>query len=458
MSNLWEINWSEGLFLRPQHLQVFARQLRGLVTETWRQTQPFLWGLAAIDIAQDQLEAFTFSVRRFEAILKDGTRLHLPSNLRLDPRDFKEALNAAPDGRLQVWVGVPVLREGEPNTAGAAAGAKEQELRYRVDTIEAADENLGGAAQLLEVRKHNGRVFFGSESREGHECVPVALIQRAGYGSNQPVLSREFIPPVVEVSAWPALAKLAESVLHRVEAKHQYLRAEVAEGRIVLDATGSGGWQPIFKLQIVGSFLHVLRQLIGATGVHPFQVYLEFSRLAGELGIFEEEGADSVKVPLYDHDRLGECFNELVFTLERLLERILAGRFIRVDFQVEGELLLARLRPEWVGREGEIYLNIESDLDDRAVLGRIETAKIGASADLPILKQRRLFGLDIELLKRTPGGLPARENLHYFAIAKDGPYWESVARSLEVAVSGGIDARLKFSLYIILRPEGGPRP
>ena len=458
VSKLWEVNWSEGLFLRPQHLQVFARHLTNLVTDTWRQTQPFLWGLTEVEIATDQLEAFTFAVRRFDAVLKDGTRLHLPSNLRLDPRDFKDALNAAPDGKLQVFVGVPVLREGEPNTVGSTGGGKEAELRYRVDTIEVADENLGGAAQLLEVRKHNGRVFLGSENREGYECLPVALIQCAGYGSNQPGLSREFIPPVVDVSAWPALAKLAESVLHRVEAKHQYLRAELSEGRIVLDAAGSGGWQPILKLQIVGSFLHVLRQLTGVSGVHPFQLYLEFSRLAGELGIFEEEGADSVRVPLYDHDRLGECFNELVFTLERLLERILSGRFIRVDFQVEGELLIARLRPEWAGRDGEIYLNIESDLDDRAVLTRIETAKIGAPADLPILKQRRLFGLDIELLKRTPGGLPARENLHYFTIAKEGPYWESVARSLEVAVSGGIDPRLKFSLYIVLRPEGGTRP
>lgn len=458
MSKLLEINWSEGLFLRPQHLQVFARHLGSLVADTWRQTQPFLWGLTEIEIVPDQLEAFTFAVRRLAAVLKDGTRVHLPSNLHLDPRDFKDALNAASDGKLAVWLGVPILREGEANTIGAVATGKAGELRYRVEGIEAADENLGGAAQLVEVRRLNGRFFFGGEDREGFECLPIAVIHRAGYGSNQPTLSREFIPPVIEVSAWPALAKLAESVLHRVEAKHQYLRAEVSEGRIVMDAAAGGGWQPILKLQIVGSFLHLLRQLTGVAGVHPFQLYLEFSRLAGELGIFEEGGADSVKVPLYDHDRLGECFNELVFTLERLLEKILSGRFIRVEFEVNGELLTAKLRSEWVAREGEVYLAIESDLDDRQILTRIETAKIGASSDLPILKQRRLFGLDIELLKRTPGGLPARENLHYFTIAKEGPYWDSVARDLEMAVSGGLDPRLAFSLYIVLRPDGGSRP
>ena len=41
-------------------------------------------------------------------------------------------------------------------------------------------------------------------------------------------------------------------------------------------------------------------------------------------------------MPLYDHDRLGECFHAIAYILERLLERILSGRFIRVEFKLEG--------------------------------------------------------------------------------------------------------------------------
>ena len=53
--------------------------------------------------------------------------------------------------------------------------------------------------------------------------------------------------------------------------------------------------------------------------------------------------------------------------------------------------------------------------------------KIGTPSDIPLLKQRRLFGLDLEMLKRVPSGLPAREDYFYFAIEKDGPYWANVA-------------------------------
>jgi predicted component of type VI protein secretion system len=37
-----EVHWSEGMFLRPQHFQMFSRQLGGMVADVWRRTKPFL--------------------------------------------------------------------------------------------------------------------------------------------------------------------------------------------------------------------------------------------------------------------------------------------------------------------------------------------------------------------------------------------------------------------------------
>lgn len=445
-----EVHWAEGMFLRPQHLQIFQHQVMSRIAVASRQSQPFFWGVSTIEVADDQLEAERFEVRRFEATLKDGTRLSYPTNLHLPPREIKDALNRT-DGRLPVWVGIPGAVEGQANTVSRDMAEEDpgaRDLRYRVATKEVTDENLGGPGREIEIRKYNGRFFFGDEIRDGYECLPVALIQRTGQGKNRPVLADDFIPPLTDVSAWRALVELGESVVHRVEAKYRYLRAEVAEGRLVFDSQGTGGWQPILKLQIVGSFLHVLRQLVAVPGTHPYQLYLELSRLAGELSIFEEQGAESLDVDLYDHDRLGSCFQRLVYTVNRLLDKILSGDFITVPFVLEGELLIARLQEEWIGKS-EMYLCIVSDMTDRQLERPLMTIKIGASEDLPLLRQRRLFGLDIELLRRAPGGLPARENLHYYNINQDGEYWQNVCRHREIAIAGGIDPQLKFVLYVI---------
>ena len=449
MSRIPEVSWSEGMFLRPQHLQQFSRYVRGLLSETWRQTHPYLWGIDEIVIDEEQLEGFTFAVRRLTVVLPDGARAATPASLTVNARAFKDELRQS-EGPMVVWLGVPALRDGEAN-AIHADDTSGQDLRYQLESVEVSDENAGGTPRAMEVRRLRARLFFGSENREGYDSLPIAALERSGHGSNEPVLADSFIPPVVRLAAWPPLQQLAESVLHRVEAKQRFLRAEVTEGRINLE--GAGSWQAVFKLQIVGSFLHVLRQLIATPGIHPFSVYVELARLAGELSIFEEEGAEAIEVPLYDHGQLGPCFQTVVFTVERLLEKILSGRFVHVPFELSGELLVARLQEAWLGAQSELFLCIESDLTDRTILSRIETAKIGASVDLPLLKQRRLFGLDIELLSRTPGGLPTRAELHYFSISREGPYWESVAREREIAILGGIDPKLRFSVYIVLQPS-----
>lgn len=449
-----DIHWSEGMLLRPQHLQVASRVLAGRAVDAARLANPFLWGFDELEIADDLLEGFTFGARRCTAVLPDGTFAQLATNLKLAPRDIKDAL-ATGDGRLPVWLGVPARKDGEPNTSDPGLGSTGQDRRFVVEQQEVPDENTGVVGQTVAVRRLAGRFFLGTESREGYECLPVAVVQRGGAGSSKPSLVREFIPPVTSLGAWPLLAELVESVLHRAEAKLRFLRAEVAEGRLVLDATNPTGWQGVLKLQILGGFLPVARQLVAAPRMHPHAAYLELARLAGQLAIFEEGGVESIAIPAYDHDRLGECFHQLVYTLERLLEKMLSGRFIRLELQPRGELLWGAFKDEWLAAGNEIYLCIESDLDDRALMTRIETAKIGAPEDIPLLVQRRLFGLDIELLRRTPGGLPAREDFHYFSVAREGPYWSAVERAKELAVAGGLDARLKFVVYIVTRREGG---
>jgi type VI secretion system protein ImpJ len=451
MTNTPEVNWAEGMFLRPQHLQHSSRYISSLIGGAIRGIQPFFWGFSRLEVDMEQLEAFTFALHSCEVVFKDTARGRAPASLEIEPREFKNQLDSG-DGRLPVYLGIARLREGERNTVSQEDGEGSSDIRYAVRTVDVFDENLGGEPRALEVRKLRGRFFLGDENREGYECLPVSIIHRAGAGSNAPSLDDEFVPPVIDIAAWEPLRKLCESVLHRIEAKHRFLRAEVAEGRIDLDVAGADVWQPVFKLQIVGSFLQVLRQLVMTPGLHPFQLYLEFARLAGELSIFEPEGADNVKVPQYDHDAVGACFNTVVYTIDRLLETILSGGFVKVDFELEEDLLVARLKEEWLGPDAEVYLCVQSDLGDRSIMSRLETAKIGASEDIPLLKQRRLFGLDIDLMNRTPGGLPSRGDLHYFTVGRDGMYWESVAKYREMAISGVVAPQIKFSLLVILKP------
>ena len=445
-----QVLWAEGMFLRPHHLQTAERYREEALQREIQRIQPFYFGLQSLDVAPDQLENFVFEIRDVSLKLKDGTALSSDSTLRISPRSFKNELDKA-SGRMRVFVGVPVMRETAPNTFAPGEGPAGVDRRYVAENAEALDENTGGNPQPVGVRRCNGKLFFGAESQEGYECLEVAVVERSGSGRNFPVLSREFIPSLTELGASRTIQALCDGVTNRIEAKHRLLLTDVAQGRLAITSDGTSGWQAIIKLQILGSFLFLFQQLTKIPRIHPFHVYTEFARLAGELSIFDD-GKVPVRIPVYDHEKLGPCFHETCRVIEALLEKIVASRFVKVDFVLREDLLVADLLEEWLASQTEVFLAIEAEMEEKDLRGRIVTMKLGTVRDIPVLRQRRLFGLDLELLKRTPPGLPQREDFFYFKIEKEGPYWANVVRDRNVALSDALDPKLKFSLYIITKP------
>ncbi len=447
--------WAEGMFLRPHHLQAAERFREEALHDEVRRIQPFFWGVTRMDVAADQMENFVFELRDIEAKLKDGSVLSTGSNLRIFPRPFKAELEQA-GGRMDVFLGVPVLREDAPNTFFPGEDRRGQDRRLTSEVLEVPDENTGANRQPVETRLVNGRLFFGNENRDGYECLPLAIVERSGQGKNFPVLSKDFIPPVTEIGASAALQTLCESVTNRLEAKHRLVLTEVASGRLAIESEGTSGWQTLMKLKILGSFVYLLQQLTRIPRVHPFPVYCEFARLLGDLAIFDE-GRRPLKVPLYDHDRLGPCFFDLCHNIELLTEKVVASRFVRVEFVLRDDLLVADLQPEWFTSEAEFFLSVETDLPERDLKERLNTMKVGAVHDIPLLRQRRLFGLDLEMLKRIPSGLPAGDDHYYFTIEKEGIYWANVVKDHVMAVSGMLDPKLKFFLYVVSKPMSATR-
>lgn len=445
-----QVLWAEGMFLRPHHLQTAERYRDEALQREIQRIQPFYFGLQSLDVAPDQLENFVFEIRDVSLKLKDGTALSSDSTLRISPRSFKNELDKA-SGRMRVFVGVPVMRETAPNTFAPGEGPAGVDRRYVAENSEVLDENSGGNPQPVGVRRCNGKLFFGAESQEGYECLEVAVVERSGSGRNFPVLSREFIPSLTELGASRTIQALCDGVTNRIEAKHRLLLTDVAQGRLAITSEGTSGWQAIIKLQILGSFLFLFQQLTKIPRIHPFHVYTEFARLAGELSIFDD-GKVPVRIPVYDHEKLGPCFHETCRVIEALLEKIVASRFVKVDFVLRDDLLVADLLEEWLASQTEVFLAIEAEMEEKDLRGRIVTMKLGTVRDIPVLRQRRLFGLDLELLKRTPPGLPQREDFFYFRIEKEGPYWANVLKDRNVALSDALDPKLKFSLYIITKP------
>ena len=74
MSFWTEIHWSEGMFLRPHHLQANQRRMETVVSAGFDAVRPFGWGFTHLEIAKEPLENATIRLDRCAARLKDGTQ------------------------------------------------------------------------------------------------------------------------------------------------------------------------------------------------------------------------------------------------------------------------------------------------------------------------------------------------------------------------------------------------
>ena len=85
MSWYSKVVWSEGLFLRPHHLQQSDRYLENLVENRVRHVTPYPWGFSDLEIDRDLAQQSKFGLRRAAGIMPDGTPFDMPADSPLPP-------------------------------------------------------------------------------------------------------------------------------------------------------------------------------------------------------------------------------------------------------------------------------------------------------------------------------------------------------------------------------------
>jgi len=80
MSWYSKVFWSEGLFLRPHHLQQNDRYVEHLIEKRTRHVTPYPWGFEELEIDQDLAQQSKFAVRRASGMMPDGTPFDIPAD------------------------------------------------------------------------------------------------------------------------------------------------------------------------------------------------------------------------------------------------------------------------------------------------------------------------------------------------------------------------------------------
>src|ERR1700684_1817326 len=98
-----KVHWTEGLFLRPHHLQQSDRYLENALEARTRYVTPYPWGFAALEIDRDLAQQGKFGLPRAAGVMPDGGLFDFPSE---SPAPAPIEVPEAAAGQI-LWLSLP---------------------------------------------------------------------------------------------------------------------------------------------------------------------------------------------------------------------------------------------------------------------------------------------------------------------------------------------------------------
>jgi len=163
-----------------------------------------------------------------------------------------------------------------------------------------------------------------------------------------------------------------------------------------------------------------------------------------------------MSLPLYDHQRLEECFGDLDRHIRFHLEAIIPTNCITIplkaagDFFFEGEVADQRClgRARWI-------LSIRSGMGEADLIRLTpQLIKVCSKEFVPKLVQRALPGMPLNHLPVPPSAVAPKVDCQYFGLSRSGPCWDHIVKTREVGVYvPGEFPEAEIGLHVILEAQ-----
>ena len=422
-----EIHWHEGLFLQPHHLQRMQKSNHDQFSIERKLNWAYPYGVLEARLSRDELENMRVRFERLRAIMPSGRVVNFPENAELPSLDIKAVLAKSTSG-FKVFLGVPLWQNNRANTLSSTGDADSRvKLIFRVGETECTDENTGENPKPVQVRKVNSRLMLEHEDPADMELLPLLRILRsAGEDVGLPRQDAEFVPPCFLLSGSPVLREIVRDLVSQVEASRKELVVQVSRGGFNLETMRGTQFEQLLRLSTLNRFSGSLPSLLEAPNVSPFEMYLQFRELLGQLAALHPD-RDEFEASAYDHDNPLPVFKELSTKIRSFLRGAVAPSFMKVNFTEVNGLFTANFLPEHFTVPNAYFLGIKSKLDPM-VLGRFVEDGDRFKLMPASLATRAIRGIALKEERHPPLELPAASDLHYFRLDRQASerMWQQI--------------------------------
>jgi type VI secretion system protein ImpJ len=425
MSVYSKIVWSEGLFLRPQHLQQQDRYFERYVETRCHALRSNSWGLTELELERDLLTIGQLGLARAAGVFPDGTPFRMPEDTPLPL-----PLEIDPKLRDQImYLGVPLRQPG--STEVQRDGARDTPVRNAVTELEARDSSgNSGQPALLEVATLRTRLMAERDAADGFARIPIAHLIECR-ADKRVLLEERFIPTVLDARSAPRLATFMTELLGLLHTRGEELGATVTStGR-----SSSAEIADYLLLQAINRAEALLAHLTESGVLHPEDLYRFCVALAGELATFTSSSHRRTPFPRYRHERLRESFEPVIAALRAAFTARVESSAIPIPIVAKKYgINVATVADRTLFNSAVFVLAARAELPADEIRRRLPgLLKIAPVEKISNYVNLQLPGVPVTSVPVAPRQIPVHAGFNYFELDQTHELWSQFASSGGVA-------------------------
>ena len=434
MTNLLvrEIDWYEGVFLRPQHFQHQDNRLKAQYSFMKRSLSPYAWGVERVELNEQSLASGILSTKMLKIIMEDGTDIEIGKNAILEPRDLQEHISEIDVDSL-VYIGVRSAKEDFDNVLD---GQKQSDLdplertrfikRNNVESVyDVSQKNSREDVQFL---TYNVQYFLSHELSVANEfeVIPIAKIRKI---NSRIVLDSSYVPPSFNIFAHPLLLKHYEESINAC--------AEFVDENNINNAMEGSDPQEVIKRQLVNQ---VLVNYISETHLEktireftPYNLWRRMKKVIYSLSSFSEKRklvdqlSEYSTIDQYNHLDVSVSIVKVLDEIKTLLKEFDGYVDYQVNMDFDGTYFVAPIDGKVVSNMESLYLLVKTSLPlDYVTEVIIKNLKVGSKQTLPVLVSRSLQGVSLSSVDSKEEKLLEKSNSQYVRLDGDSDLWKNI--------------------------------
>lgn len=434
--------WSEGLFLRPQHLQQADRYVEKLVRSRTAPLRGHGWGFTELRFNAELLALGKVAIEHASGIMEDGTPFSIPGDAD-QPPPFEPAEHAR-DSVVHL-----VLPVRQPGTVEADARRDaDVAARWQIAEQVLADGNAGEREEAtVEIGRLRFRLLADQADRAGFTGLPATRLADIR-ADRMVVLDREFVPPVLDCAASPVLASLVAEIQGLLHHRGEALAARVGQS----GANGAADIADYLLLQLVNRWEPLLAHLATSALVHPETLFAHLVQLAGDLATFARAEKRPPAFPAYRHDQLAATFLPVARSIRESLGTVLRPTAVPIPLSAQRYgIHTAQVHDRTLLADAMFVLAVRADVPAERLRREFPTQiKIGPLERIRELVNVALPGIAVQPLPVAPRQIPFHAGLTYFEIDATSALWKGMDQSAALALHvAGSFPNLEMALWAI---------